>query len=211
MPLILSSFNESRKITKEEALIFINEMKESKVISVKTASYLTGYDLSERILTDQEVSIILEDRNKKHKKALKFAKKKKLEAPILDETPIELNVIELSVSEYPRNHKEDFLPQLEGLVLLQDFVFTNNSERVISKAIKDLYFVNFGDNFDLFVILWGKLLKSNVELRNKMTDSEWRVLIIEDKLTLAASISRGVIYGGEKSFDHKSLFIESLK
>ena len=111
-------------------------------------------------------------------------------------------------------------PFLEGLVLLQETTLINEGDKDLLISLKDLY--NLSDDslsiefinkkkFDLFFARWANLLKRNAELRNIMTDKEWFVLVLEDKLTLAAAISSGVVYDGVSNEGfHKELFFEIL-
>lgn len=117
--------SEAKKFTKEEALNFINFMSNNKglsILSQNLSSYLMGYSINETKLTDTEIQNIQDERIRKHNKAVKYAKKKKLEIPVLDDSPIELYKIELTAHPYGRNVKEDFIPQIKGYVLFEKII-----------------------------------------------------------------------------------------
>ena len=89
MTLTIKSFSESRKISKDEALNFI---KDCNFLNIKTSSYLTGFQILEKGLSEKEIQTILDEHAKKHKKAVKYAKKKKLDPPEKDLSEIDINI-----------------------------------------------------------------------------------------------------------------------
>jgi hypothetical protein len=188
MTLSLQSFSESRKINKDEALEFI---KDCKFLNIKTSAYLTGYQVLEKELSDDEVQSLLDEHLKKHKKALKFAKKKGLDAPELEELKINKNVFELISEPFARNHKEGFLPQLEGLVYLRELhnAIYEDPKSLTIEPLLDMYDSSKNIDADKFFDTWVKVLNDFSSLRELKTNTEWFVIVLEDKLTLGASLN----------------------
>lgn len=115
------------KFSKEQALDIIQELSGQNVVIVSepVAAYLCGYKLSRKNKSKADIEKEMSERARKHAKAVKFAKKKNLPTPEMDETPPEAFELVLVPDEYARNPKEDFLPQLKGML-------------VFPKLIKDL-------------------------------------------------------------------------
>jgi hypothetical protein len=206
MILSLQSFSESRKINKEEALAFI---KDCKFLNIKTSAYLTGFQILEKELSEDEIQTISDEHLKKHKKALKFAKKKGLDAPELEDLKINKNVFELISEPYARNHKEEFLPQLESLVELMEF-YSNKSEGVKSLVIEpllELYNTDKAIDANVFFSHWINVLNTYQSLRDIKSDSEWFISVFEDNLTLGASMN------GKYKIDnnYKENFLSKIK
>lgn len=149
--LSFDTLSQNIKITKEKqnnsvvgtsAVEIISDLSEGKdrVIPPHVAAYLCGYQLNTRFMDEAEIETVEADRIRKHKKAVKFAKKKKLEQPELDLTPIDPFVFELSNHEYARNPKEDFITEFKGLPLFKDIVlFFESNADYIKFENEDLY------------------------------------------------------------------------
>jgi hypothetical protein len=203
MKLTLESFSESRKIGKDEAIDYI---KNCKNINKETAAYLTGYQILEKTLTDEDVTNILMERERKHKKAVKYAKKKKLELPKPDISSVVRNVFELVNEPFSRDHKDDFLPQLEGLVILLKLRDAKDNYSESLELLISMYNINY-KNCHYFFEKWAMVLNEHSELMELYSKDEWFVIIFEDKLTLGASMKDGYpIYNS-----YKDCFFNQLK
>lgn len=112
------------KFSKEQALEIIAELSGQEVVIVneRVAAYLCGYEINRTVKTDEQIEKEMSKRERKHAKAVKFAKKKKLPMPEMDMTPPEAFVMELTPHPYGRNPKEDFAPHLKGMVLFPEMV-----------------------------------------------------------------------------------------
>ncbi len=110
----LSVLSEQKNISKDEAKELLKTICgcEAPIIPEDILAYLTGYKLNSRSKTSEEVEKEMTERDRKHKKAIKFAKKKKLPVPEIDSTPIESVIYELENHPYGRNHKENFTPDM---------------------------------------------------------------------------------------------------
>ena len=180
MSITLQTLKQPRKISKEEALKFIESVF---VITPETAAYLLGYDYSEEILTDLEVDKILQDRDRKYKKEVKYAKKKKLQQPEMYSTYVDRKKIIITPAEHARDHKDNFFPELEGLshLLKLDFIGIG----LVNQLVK-MYSDKETDYLQFFS-LWRVIINQNESLSESFSNNEWFKIILEDKLTLGAS------------------------
>lgn len=110
----LHRLTDKEKLSVEEAKAILDEYTgdEFSIISTDVLAFLLGYSVTVRTKTEDEVEKELLERERKHKKAVKFAKKKKLPEPEMDTTPIETEIVVLEQHQYGRNVKEDFVPSL---------------------------------------------------------------------------------------------------
>jgi hypothetical protein len=103
-----------------------------------------------------------------------------------------------------RNHKEDYLPNLEGLIILLDSVEIDNQK---SQSLLKVYKNSKNINWKFFFRLWSEVIKET-SLCELYSMEKWFVIVLEDKLTLGAS------FNGKCPCDllpYKKIFNEEIK
>lgn len=84
-----------------------------------------------------------------------------------------------------RNHKEDYLPNLEGLIILLDSVEIDNPK---SQSLLEVYKSPKKSNWMYFFKLWSEVIKET-SLSELYSMEKWFTIVLEDKLTLGASLN----------------------
>lgn len=110
----LALLSEKRTFTKDEAKNIVQSITdcEAPVLPKDILAYMTGYSIITHTKTAEQVADEMQQRERKHKKAVKYAKKTKTEAPEMDLSPIEMTYDEYVNHPFGRNAKEDFYPSM---------------------------------------------------------------------------------------------------